>query len=142
MRGFFAEMRRAGLGTGISTAKLTSAMVEVLSQLPPGIKPSKDAVVQRLGLLGQMVTTRDINTAWNKAKCQVVRKHPDRFCLDGKVLRWASDMEGRAREKLSAAGHRKLAALAAKEGLAPDELLGLLISSWRRARRSRKGDAR
>jgi hypothetical protein len=40
-------------------------------------------------------------------------------------------MEDRPREKLSAAGHRKLATLAAREGMTPDELVGRLISSWR-----------
>jgi hypothetical protein len=58
-----------------------------------------------------------------------------RFCLDGKILRWASAMEDRPRDKLSTAGHRKLAALAAKEGMTPDGLLSRLISSWRSARR-------
>ena len=110
-------------------------MVDVLLRLPPEAAPSKEFVVQHLGLLGQMSKTRDINAAWNSAKRQVVREHPDRFCLDGKVLRPASAMEARPREKLSAAGHRKLAILAAKEGMTPDGLLGRLISSWRRAER-------
>jgi hypothetical protein len=82
-----------------------------------------------------MSKTRDVNAAWNSAKRQVAREHPDRFCLDGKVLRPASAMENRPREKLSAAGHRKLAALATKEGMTPDELLGRLIASWRSATR-------
>jgi hypothetical protein len=82
-----------------------------------------------------MSKTRDINAAWNSAKRQVVRDRPDRFCLDGKVLRWASAMEDRPREKLSTAGHRKLTTLAAKEGMTPDELLSRLISSWRSAKR-------
>jgi hypothetical protein len=82
-----------------------------------------------------MSKTRDINVAWNSAKRQVGREHADRFCLDGKVLRRASAMEDRPREKLSAAGHRKLAALAAKEGMTPDDLLGRLISTWRSAKR-------
>jgi hypothetical protein len=81
-----------------------------------------------------MSKSRDINTAWDSAKHQVVRAHPDRFCLDGKVLRPASAKEDRPREKLSAAGHRKLATLATKEGMTPDELLGRLISSWRSAK--------
>jgi len=135
MRGFFAQVRRGGLDLGLSTGKLTRAMVEVLLQLPPGAAPSKDVVVRHLGLLGQMSKTRDINATWNTAKRQVARERPDRFCLDGKVLRWASAMEGRTREKLSTAGHRKLAALATKEGTTPDELLSRLISSWRHARR-------
>ena len=135
MKGYFAEVRRAGFDAGLSAGKLTKAMVEVLSHWPPEATPSKEVVVEHLGLLGQMSKTRDINAAWNSAKRQVVREHPDRFCLDGKVLRWASAMEDRPREKLSTAGHRKLAALAAKEGLTPDELLSRLISSWRRAGR-------
>jgi len=125
-------MRRAGFDIGLSTGKLAKAMVDVLLQLPPEAAPSKELVVQHLGLLGQMSKTRDVNAAWNSAKRQVVREHPDRFCLDGKVLRRpASTMEDRPREKLSAAGHRRLATLAAKEGMTPDELLGRLISAWR-----------
>jgi len=132
---YFAQVRRAGFDIGLSTGKLTKAMVEVLSQLPPELPPSKEVVVQHLGLLGQMSKTRDIDTAWNSAKRQVVREHPDRFRLDGKILRLATAMEHRPREKLSAAGQRRLAALATKEGMTPDELLGRLISSWRSAKR-------
>ena len=116
MRGYFAQMRRGGFDIGVSAGKLTQAMVEVLSQLPPEVTPSKEVVVQHLGLLGQMSKTRDINASWNSAKRQVVRDQPDRFCLDGKVLRWASAMKDRPRAKLSSAGHRKLATLAAKKG--------------------------
>ena len=130
MRGYFAQVRRAGFGIGLSTGKLTKAMIDVLLHLPPEAAPAKEVVVHHLGLLGQMSKTRDIN-AWNSTKRQVVREHPDRFCLDGKVLRPASAMEDRPREKLSAAGHRKLATLAAKEGMTPDTLLGRRISSWR-----------
>ena len=135
MKAYFAQVRRAGFDIGLSTGKLAKAMVGVLSQLPPEAPPSKQAVVEHLGPLGQMSKTRDVNAAWNNAKRQVVREHPDRFCLDGKVLRWATAMEDRPRAKLSAAGHRKLAALATKERMTPDELLGRLIASWRRATR-------
>jgi hypothetical protein len=131
MRGYFAQVCRAGFDIGLSTGKLARAMVDVLLQMPTEAAPSKELVVQHLGLLGQMSKTRDINAAWNSAKRQVVREHPDRFCLDGKVLRPASAMEDRPREQLSAAGRRKLATLAAKEGMTPDELLARLISSWR-----------
>jgi len=135
MKEYFAQVRRAGFDLGLSAGKLTKAMVEVLSQLPPAVAPSKEVVVQHLGMLGQMSKTRDVNAAWNSAKRQVVREHPDRFCLDGKVLRSASVLKDRPREKLSTVGHRKLAALAAKEGMTPDELLGRLISSGRCAKR-------
>jgi len=131
MKGYFAQIRRAGFDIGLSTGKLTKAMVDVLLHLPPEAAPSKELVVQHLGLLGQMCKTRDINAAWNSAKRQVVREHPDKFSLDGKALRPASAVEDRPREKLSAAGHRKLVTLAAKERMTPDEFLGRLISSWR-----------
>ncbi len=90
VRDYLAQVRRAGFDVGLSAGKLTLALVEVPRQLPPEAKPSKDVVVQHLGLLGQMSKTRDINAAWNSAKRQIVRDHPDRFCLDGKVLRRAS----------------------------------------------------
>lgn len=135
MRGMFAGMRRAGFDTGVSLNKLTGAMVEALLQLTPGIPPTKEVVVQCLGLLGQMSKTRDINAAWNNAKRQVAREHGDRFRLDGKVLRWTSEGDDRPREKLSTAGNRKLATLAAKEKLTPDQLLDELISAWRTGRR-------
>ena len=134
MRGYFAQIRRAGFDIGVSAGKLTKAMVEVLSQLPRGTTPAKDVVLQHLGPLGQMSKTRDINAAWNSAKRQIERDQPDRFSLDGKVLRWAGDMEERPRGKLSTTGHRKLAALAAREGRTPDDLLGRLISAWRNAK--------
>ena len=79
MRGYFAQIRRAGFDLGVSSGKLTKAMVEVLLQLPPEATPSKEVVVQHLGLLGQMSKTRDINAAWNSAKRQIVREYPDRF---------------------------------------------------------------
>ncbi len=135
MKRHFANARRAGFDIGLSVGKLTKAMVEVLSQLPPEVKPSKEVVMQHLGLLGQMSKTRDINAAWKSAKRQVVREHPDRFFLAGKVLRRASAAGDGPPEKLSAAGHRRLASLAAKEGITPDELLGRLISCWRKTKK-------
>ena len=136
-KSYFAQVRRAGFDIGLSAGKLTKAMIEVLLQLPPEVKPAKDIVVQHLGLLGQMSKTRDINSAWNSAKRQITREHPDKFCLDGKTLRRVSDVDGRLREKLklSAAGRRKLGTLAAKEGLTPDEMLSRLISTWRKVKK-------
>jgi len=140
MRGYFAQVRRAGFDIGLSTGRLSKAIFDVLLQLPPAVAPSKEIVVQHLGLLGQMSKTRDINAAWNSAKRQVVREHAERFYLDGKVLRRSSAMADRPRaEKLSAAGHRKLAALATKEGTTPDELLGRLIATRRAAKKRWRG---
>ena len=139
MRQSFANARRAGFDIGLSTNKLTRAMVEILLQLPPETNPSKQVVVAYLGLLGQMSKTRDINSAWNSAKGKVVREHPERFCLIGKALRHVTpEQKNQRREQLSAAGQRKLTSLAAKEGLTPDELLGQLMAVWRKAKRAKK----
>ncbi len=78
MKGYFAQVRRAGFDIDLSAGKLTKAMVEVLSQLLPEATPSKEVVVQHLALLGQMSKTRDINAAWNSAKRQVVRRRARR----------------------------------------------------------------
>jgi hypothetical protein len=130
----FAQARRAGFDVGVSTAMLTRVMVDVFLRLPVDAPPSKEIVVQGLGILGQAAKTRDINAAWDSAKRQVARDHPEQFCLDGKVLR-LSAVADRPREKLSAAGHRRLATLAAKEGVSPDELLGRLVLAWRRSKK-------
>jgi hypothetical protein len=134
MRGYFAQVRRTGFGIGLSTGKLTKVMVDVLLQLPSEAPPAKELVVQSLGLLGQMSKSRDINAAWGSAKRQIVREHPERFILDGKVLRRATAIGHRPREKLSTASSRKLSSLAEKEGMTLDELLGNLISCWRRSK--------
>jgi len=58
-----------------------------LRTLSSDVPPTKQVVVQHLGLLGQsgqMSKTRDLNAAWNSAKRQVAREHPATFCLDGK----------------------------------------------------------
>jgi len=70
MKEYFAQVRRAGFDLGLSAGKLTKAMVEVLSQLPPGVTPSKEVVVQHLGMLGEMSKTRDVNAAWNSASAR------------------------------------------------------------------------
>jgi hypothetical protein len=64
----FSEMRRAGMGVGVSKTKLVQAMLEILIQLPEGATNLKETIVAHLGLLGQMSSTRNINAAWNDAK--------------------------------------------------------------------------
>jgi len=95
MRDVFAQARRGGFDIGLPSGKLVKAMVEVLSEMPPGTRPSKAVVVCNLGPLRRTFKSRDINAAWEAAKRQVVREHPDRFRLNGKVLRWTSATKGR-----------------------------------------------
>ena len=62
-RRMFAQMKRVGMGVGLSKAKLSQAMLEILIHLPVGTKDIKETIVGHLGLLGQMSATRDINAA-------------------------------------------------------------------------------
>ena len=43
-------------------------MLEILLKLPPGITNPKDNIVVRLGTIAFMLTTREINAAWNETK--------------------------------------------------------------------------
>ncbi len=45
----FAQMRRAGMGIGISKAKLSEAMLEILLQLPEGTTNLKEVIVAPAG---------------------------------------------------------------------------------------------
>ena len=82
-------MRRFGMGVGISKAKLSEAMLEVLLQLPTGTKNLKEIIVGHLGLLGQMSSTRDIDQAWNQAKKKAAKLYPEKFILDSRnALIW------------------------------------------------------
>jgi hypothetical protein len=133
MKGDFSQVRRAGFDIGLSAGKLTKAMVEVLSQLPP----EGDALEG-----GRRAAPRppraDVQDPRHQ-RCLERRQAPSRARALRQVLcrrqgpAFGISEGGCPREKLSTAGHRKLAALAAKEGVTPDELLSRLISSWRRA---------
>lgn len=137
MKSLFATNSRSlsGLGLGLSVGKLTTMMIDVLSAAPINVVPTKEGILLHLGPLGRLSKSRDINAAWTAAKRYVAREYPERFVLDGKVLRPAASMADRPRAKLSAAGHRRLTALAAKEGLTPDELLTQLLAAWRSAKK-------
>jgi hypothetical protein len=134
---FFGGMRRSGFDIRIPTAKLIKIMVDVLQQLPMGATNLKETVVAGMGLAGQMAKTRNLNLAWEKAKRQVSQEHPEKFILEGKTLRWNTGEVRAAKSKLSAAGQRKLSALANKEGLTADELLARLISVYKANNRQR-----
>ena len=80
-RSIFADMRRAGMSAGVSKAKLSKAMIEILVQLPDGTTNLKETIVHHLGLLEQMSATRDVNAAWNETKRKAAREYPDKFVL-------------------------------------------------------------
>ncbi len=80
-RKMFGEMRRAGINVGLSKAKLSQAMLEILIQLPMGTTNLKETIVDNMGLLGHLSATRDINEAWNQTRKNAAREYPEKFVL-------------------------------------------------------------
>jgi hypothetical protein len=131
----FSDIRRAGMGVGVSKAKLMQAMLEILFQLPEGTTNLKETIVGHLGLLGQMSPTRDINAAWNDAKKRAAREYPERFVLDGrKVLHWNDGSVKIIDKKISPANFKKLNKLAEKENCAVNEMVSKLIRYYQKGR--------
>jgi hypothetical protein len=93
----------------------------------------KEVVVQ---CLLEQSPRRETSRRWNMAKRNAPMYQGDRFGIDGKALHRASGMDDRPREKLSAAGHRKLIALAARAKMAPDRFLAEVISCQRTRHRT------
>jgi len=132
----FAQKRRAGMGIGISKAKLSEAMLEILIQVPEGTTNLKEVIVANMGLLGQMSSTRDINEAWNQAKKKAAKLFPDKFMLDGrKVLHWNDGSIEVLDKKISASNYKKLNVLAEKEGCNVNALISKLIKSYEKSKR-------
>ena len=129
----FSEMRRAGMGVGVSKTKLARAMLEILIQLPEGATNLKETIVAQLGLLGQMSSTRDINAAWNDAKKRAAREYPEKFMLDGrKVLHWNDGSVKIIDKKISAANFKKLNELAERENCTVNQILSKLIKYYQK----------
>ena len=131
----FSEMRRAGMGVGVSKTKLAQAMLEILIQLPKGTTNLKETIVGHLGLLGRMSPTRDINAAWNDAKKRAAREYPEDFVLDDrKVLHWNDESIKIIDKKISSTNFKKLNELAEKENCTADQMVSKLIRYYQKSR--------
>ena len=132
----FAQMRRAGMGIGISKEKLSESMLQILMQLPEGTTNLKEVIVANMGLLSQMSATRDINEAWNKAKKKAVKLYPEKFILDGrKVLHWNDGSSEILDKKISTSNFQKLNAIADKEGCNVNTLISRLIKFYEKGKK-------
>jgi hypothetical protein len=129
----FGEMRRAGMNVGLSKAKLSQAMLEILIQLPMGTTNLKETIVVHMGLLGQMSATRDINEAWNQTKKKAASEYPEKFMLDGrKVLHWNDGSIKVLDKKISSANFKKLNDLAEQENCAVNQIVSKLIRYYQK----------
>ena len=132
----YAQMRRSGMGIGISKAKLSEAMLEILLQLPEGSTNLKEVIVANMGLMGQMSATRDINEAWTQTKKKAAKLYPEKFVLDGgRVLRWNDGSIEVLDKKISISNFKKLNALAEVEGCNVNVLISKLIRSYEKGKK-------
>ena len=117
----------------LSKGRLTKMMLENLLNLPDGAKHLKENVTLRLGLVGQLSSTREINTAWNETKKKAAKLHPDRFILDGRgVLHWNDGNLKILDKKISSANFKKLNELAETENCNINSMVSKLISSYKK----------
>jgi hypothetical protein len=128
-------MSRAGFGPGISKAKLSQIMLEILLQLPKGTVNLKDNIVYNMGLTGQMSTTRDINEAWNQTKKKAAKEYPEKFVLaDRGILHWNDGSTKVFDKKISTVNFQKLNDLADIENCSVNKLISKLIKSYKKGK--------
>ena len=110
-------------------------MLDILLQLPSGMKNIKDNITFRLGLIGQMSSARDIRAAWDETKNIAAKLHPDRFILDKRnALQWNDGSVQVLDERISNANFKRLNELAKKESCTVDALVTILISHYKKRR--------
>ena len=128
---FFGNMSRAGFGPGISKAKLSQIMLDILLQLPVGTKSLKENIVYNMGLTGQMTPTRDINEAWTQTKKKAAKLYPDKFTLDNKnALNWNDSSKKVLDKEISLVNFKKLNKLAEIENCSVNKLVSKLIKYY------------
>ena len=128
----FAELRRFGMGIGVSKTKLAQGMLEILLQLPNDTKNLKEIIVQHLGMLGQMASTRDIDQAWNQTKKQAAKLHPEKFVLGNKnTLLWIDGTTKIIDKGISSANFIKLNELAESEGCSVNTIVTKILKSYK-----------
>ena len=117
----------------LSKNRITKMMLERLLELPDGAKNLKENVALRLGMVGQLSSSREISAAWNETKKKAAKLHPDKFILDGRgVLHWDDGSVKILDKKFSSANFKKLNELAETESCNVNSMVSRLISSYKK----------
>jgi hypothetical protein len=121
----------------LSKGRLANMMLERLLELPNGAKNLKDNIVLRLGMIGQLSSSREINAAWNETKNKAAKLHPDKFIVDDRgVLHWNDGSIKLLDKSISNANFRKLNELASVEKCDVNSLVSKLISFYKKNNKS------
>jgi hypothetical protein len=120
----------------LSKGRVAKMMLERLLDLPAGTTHLKENVTLRLGMVGQLSTSRDINAAWSETKKKAAKLHPDKFILDGRgVLRWNDGSVRILDKKISSANYKKLNDLADAENCNVNSMVSKLITSYKKIKK-------
>lgn len=131
-RNIFADMRRAGMGVGVSKTKLSDAMLVILLQLTTGSADLKETIISNLGMLGQMAPTRDLDQAWNQTKKKAAKLYPDKFILGPRnILSWNDGTAKILDKDISPANFKKLNELADAAGCKVNAIVTQLIKAYK-----------
>jgi hypothetical protein len=117
----------------LSKGRISKMMLDILLEFPSGAINLKDNVTLRLGIIGQMSTTRDINASWNETKKKAAKLYPDKFILDGRnALHWNDGSVKVLDKKISSANYKKLNELADTENCNVNAVISKLISYYKK----------
>ena len=120
----------------LSKGRLSKMMLEKLLDFPIGTKSLKENVALRLGMVGQLSSSREINAAWNETKKKAAKLHPEKFILDGRgVLHWNDGSIKILDKKISSANYKKLNELADAEDYTVNFLVSKLISHYKKQKK-------
>jgi hypothetical protein len=121
----------------LSKGRLANMMLERLLELPRGAKNLKNNIVLRLGMIGQLSSSREINAAWNETKNKAAKLHPDKFIVDDRgVLHWNDGSIKLLDKSISSTNFRKLNELANVEKCDVNSLVSKLISFYKKNNKS------
>jgi hypothetical protein len=120
----------------LAKGRLTNMMLERLLELTAGTKQLKENDILRLGMVGQLSTSREIGAAWNDTKKKAAKLHPDEFILDGRgVLHWNDGSVKILDQKISSANFKKLNELADTESCNVNSMVSKLINSYKKSKK-------
>lgn len=123
------------MGGGVPKRKLATAMLEILVRLPVGTTDLKNVILQHIGFMASMASSRDINAAWNDTKKKAAKEYSDKFILNGRgILHWNDGSEKILDKKISATNFNKLNTLAESENCSINDMLTKLIKNYKQTK--------
>ena len=121
----------------LSKNKLSNMMLDILLEFPSETKNLKDTIVARLGAIGLMSTTRDLNAAWNETKKKAAQRYPKQFILDGRNVLQSNDGTVKVLDKnISGKNFKMLNEFAEHEQCSVDQFVSTLITLYKKHKKT------